>query len=122
MSNRKTIMNFRTQVTGVLSDPSFGGILTKWGMGGGTVTSAVGWLSRSGAAVFIGVVITVAGFIVNYLYQRRDYSLKKSKELREQKLSELQEKKLIDENRRAEEIHQLTLKRLMEGNISADSK
>ena len=122
MSNRKTIMNFRTQVTEVLSDPSFGGILTKWGMGGGTVTSAVGWLSSSGAAVLIGVVITVAGFIVNYLYQGRDYSLKKSKELREQKLSELQEKKLIDENRRAEEIHQLTLKRLMEGNISADSK
>ena len=122
MSNRKTIMNFRTQVTEVLSDPSFGGILTKWGMGGGTVTSAVGWLSSSGAAVLIGVVITVAGFIVNYLYQGRDYRLKKSKELREQKLSELQEKKLIDENRRAEEIHQLTLKRLMEGNISADSK
>lgn len=115
-------MNFRTQVTEVLTDTSIGGILTKWGMGGGMVTTALGWFSSSGAAVLIGSFITLAGFGLNYIYQCRENRRKDAKELREQTLAKLEEQKLIDDNRRAEEIHQITLKRLMEGNVSADTK
>lgn len=122
MTNRKTYMNFRTQVTEVLTDTSIGGILTKWGMGGGMVTTALGWFSSSGAAVLIGSFITLAGFGLNYIYQCRENRRKDAKELREQTLAKLEEQKLIDDNRRAEEIHQITLKRLMEGNVSADTK
>ena len=122
MTNRKTYMNFRTQVTEVLTDTTIGGILTKWGMGGGMVTSALGWFSSSGAAVLIGSFITLAGFGLNYIYQCRENRRKDAKELREQTLAKLEEQKLIEENRRAEEIHQLTLQRLREDNVSANSE
>ena len=122
MANRKTNMNFRTQAIEVLSDPSFGGILTKWWMGGGIVTSALGWFSSSGAAVLIGSFITLAGFGLNYIYQCRENKRKEAKELREQTLAKLEEQKLIDENRRAEEIHQVTLQKLREGTVSANSE
>lgn len=43
------------------------------GMGGGTLTSVVGWLMSDGAVAFIGVAVTVLGFIVNHIFQiRRD--------------------------------------------------
>ncbi len=44
---------------------------TKWGMVGGTMTTAYGWLSSAGTAVFVGVLVTILGFIISAVYQRR---------------------------------------------------
>lgn len=47
-----------------------GSTASKWTMGG-TLATTYGWLTSSGAAVLIGILVTVLGFIINYLYQRR---------------------------------------------------
>ena len=38
---------------------------------GGLFTSVYGWLTETGSAVFIGIVITVLGFLVNYYFQKK---------------------------------------------------
>ena len=38
---------------------------------GGLFTSIYGWLTQTGSAVFIGIVITILGFLVNYYYQKK---------------------------------------------------
>jgi len=38
---------------------------------GGLFTSLYGWLTQTGSAVFIGIVITILGFLVNYYFQRK---------------------------------------------------
>lgn len=42
-------------------------------MGGGAATSVLGWISSNEGIALIGLGITVAGFIVNFIFQfRRD--------------------------------------------------
>lgn len=42
-------------------------------MGGGAATSILGWISSNEGIALIGLGITVAGFIVNFIFQfRRD--------------------------------------------------
>lgn len=73
-------------------------VAMKYGMGGGTVAAVLGWLSSSAAAVLIGIVVTVLGFIVNYIFQRR-------REKREIRHAEFQRQLELSEERRREEWH-----------------
>src|SRR5690554_7663744 len=40
-------------------------------MGGGTISLILGYLSSSGFAVLLGIVLTILGFISNQYFQRR---------------------------------------------------
>ena len=70
---------------------------------GGMVTSVFGWLSSADAAVFIGVVITVLGFLVNFYFAR----LKTKREIA---LLLAQEKAQLRSEEREEELHRARLK------------
>lgn len=77
-------------------------IATRWGMGGGTATSIFGWLTSNSAAVLIGILVTIAGFILNYWFQQR-------REKREIEQLLFQREIALAEDRRKEEIHQAQL-------------
>lgn len=77
-------------------------IATRWGMGGGTATSIFGWLTSNGAAVLIGILVTIAGFILNYWFQRR-------RDKREYEHIQFQQELALAEERRKQEIHQAQL-------------
>lgn len=68
----------------------------KWGMGGGAATSIFGTLADNNVLVFVGVVTTALGFMVNLYYQYR-------------------------RNKRAEEAHKLQLQ-LIEAQIAHEQK
>lgn len=56
-----------------LNDFAVSSMTTKYGMGGGVVTSVIGWLSSNEAVILIGVLVTILGFIINLVFQvRRD--------------------------------------------------
>lgn len=52
-------------------DATVSTIATRWGMAGGAAGSVYGWLTSNGTAIFIGIVITFLGFVVNFYFQRR---------------------------------------------------
>lgn len=92
-------MSLRQYLTDdVVRETATASIATKWGMGGGTATSIFGWLTSNGAAVLIGIVVTVAGFILNYWFQRR-------RDTREIANIQFQHKLALAEEQRKQEIH-----------------
>lgn len=95
------------EATNRISEAAVTSVATKWGMGGGTATSIFGWLTSNGAAVFIGIVVTIAGFLVNYWFQRR-------REKREIADMDFQHKLALEEERRKEEMHQAQLAAIKE--------
>lgn len=74
-------------------------------MWGGSVTSVIGYLSTSSAAVLVGVIITVLGFIFSMYFQRKAH-IRQTEEWEIRKL--IAEK----EEARKEELHELQLKQL----------
>lgn len=68
------------------------------GMLGGNVTAILGFLSSSGFAVFVGTVVTIAGFISAHVFQRR-------RDAREARYAEADEK-------RKQELHLLQIREL----------
>ena len=85
-------------------------IASKYGMGGGMLTSILGWLSSSAAAVLIGVLVTCLGFIITVFYQWR-------RDKREQHEMDLREKIQLAEEQRNQELHQAKLEALRSGVI-----
>ena len=81
----------------------------KYGMGGGFLTYAYGWLTDTGNAVFVGVTATVVGLVVSTVCQYYKHK-------REARAAVLSEELLRKEEARREELHQLTL-RNMNGKI-----
>ena len=82
-------------------------------MWGGSVTSVIGYLSTSSAAVFIGVIITVLGFLFSMYFQRKAHI---------RQTEEWEIRKLIAEREEArkEEIHELRLKQLRNRDIKCE--
>lgn len=69
----------------LITDGSIANMTAKYGMGGGAVTSFIGWLSSSEAVILIGVIVTILGFLVNLMFQmRRDKRQKDRDELEKQ--------------------------------------
>ncbi len=88
-------MQIRERLTEVPIESLVSSVATKGGMGGGTVAAMYGWLTSSAAAVLIGILVTVAGFIVNFIYQRRrDNREEREQMVREQREAELHQARL----------------------------
>lgn len=88
-------------------DDSLGiNISNRWGMGGGFMTVLYGWLTDAGTAVFIGVVVTLAGFAMSYYFQRK-------RQVRERQEAELRKELLLKEERRKEELHKAKLQQIL---------
>ena len=83
---------------------------TKYGMGGGMVTSILGYLSSSGAAVLIGVMATILGCSLSAYYQRK-------RDRREQHEMDLRERLQLAEEKRHQELHEAKLEALRSGVI-----
>lgn len=77
-------------------------------MGGGVVTSVIGYLSSNGAAVLIGVLVTILGFIFSMYFQYRQGERNKEKWL-------IEKNQMLAEERRKEELHQHRLKQYEKG-------
>lgn len=88
-------------------------VATKWGMGGGTLAAVYGWVTHTGSAVFIGIVVTILGFAINWVYQQKrtkrerweaEERLKQNKEM-----IEFQKGIALAEEARKIEMHQAQL-------------
>lgn len=69
---------------------------------GGMFSSVYGWLTQTDSAIFIGIVVTMLGFVMNYIFQR-------SRSKRETSLWEEQLKAHLRAEERKEEIHKARL-------------
>ena len=87
------------------TDAAFSWIATKIGMAGGTLASIFGWFTSNGAAVFVGILMTVLGFVMNAWFQRR-------RDAREEAEAALRREHEIKREQRLEEMHQAQLEAL----------
>lgn len=108
-------MGVRDQFANAVTDAAVASTATKYGMGGGLATSIFGWLSSNGAAVLIGVVMTIAGFVVNYIYQRKRFRLAKEQREEESAMNLAEEARRNAEERRKQELHQARLDAIKTG-------
>lgn len=74
-------------------------------MGGGTISLILGYLSSSGFAVLLGIILTLLGFISTQYFQRRQ-------NLRNKEKWELERAQLKAEEERRKELHELQLARI----------
>ena len=78
------------------------------GMGGGAVTSIIGYMSSNGFAVLIGVLVTILGFLCSVYFQRRAH-------IRNREKWEMEKEQMKREEARKEELHQLKIQQLRKG-------
>lgn len=78
---------------------------TTWG---GLFGSIYGWLTQSDSAIFVGILVTIMGFCMNYFFQRR--KSKKEDQLFDQKLQAY-----LRAEERKEEIHAARLLAIKQG-------
>lgn len=88
-------------------------ISNKWGMGGGLMTVLYGWMTDAGTAVFVGIVITLAGFVMSYYFQRK-------RQNRERAEAELRKELLLRDEARKEELHQAQILIITQGRVGND--
>ena len=98
------------------TDATFSWIATKIGMAGGTLASVFGWFTSNGAAVFVGILITILGFVMNAWFQRRrdarELLYHQRKDAREEAETALHREHEIKREQRLEEMHQAQLEAL----------
>ncbi len=83
---------------------------SRYGMGGGMLTSLLGYFTSNGGAILVGILVTFAGFLVTVYYQRkRDY--------RETHEMTLREEFQLAEEERKQELHEAKLEALRSGII-----
>lgn len=80
-------------------------VANKYGMGGGFLTYAYGWMTDTQNAVFIGVIATIVGLIVSAVCQVYKHK-------REAHAAVLNEELARNEEARRKELHELTLRQL----------
>lgn len=85
-------------------------VATKWGMGGGTLSSVYGWVASNEAVILIGLFVTIAGFVINLIYQRK-------RDRREADEAELRKKLQEAEDRRREELHKAQMKAYLQPHV-----
>ena len=86
----------------VASDAVVSSIATKYGMAGGALATLYGWVTSSNVAVFLGIMATVLGFIINLVYQHRRH-------VREEAEAEFRRTMKMAEESRQIELHQAQL-------------
>lgn len=75
--------------------------------GGGFATVTFGWITSSSGIAAIGLFITVLGFTVNYIYQRK-------RDQREREIVALRAELELRDDRRKEELHNMHMRVLKE--------
>lgn len=93
----------RDTVQDLAADTVVTSVATKWGMGGGTIAVTFGWLTSNGLAVAIGILVTVLGFVINYIFQRR-------RDSREVEQRALDRQLALSEEKRRQELHEAQLR------------
>ncbi len=88
-----------------LNDIAIASMTTKYGMGGGVLTSLIGWLSSNEAVVIIGIIVTLLGFIINLIFQIK-------REKRQIKASILEEELMRKEDQRKQALFEEQMKQL----------
>jgi fucose permease len=89
-------------------DETLGTVVSnRLGMGGGFLTLFFGWLTTTNAAILIGIIVTIAGFIMSLYFQRKRH-------LREVADTALRVELLLKEDARKEELHALKIKEFTE--------
>lgn len=89
-------------------------ISNRWGMGGGFMTLMYGWLTDANTAIFIGVMVTIGGFLMSLYFQQR----RAAKERRE---AEFRMQLLLKEEDRKQELHLAKLQRMLNTNETSTS-
>ncbi len=92
-----------------LNDIAIASMTTKYGMGGGVLTSIIGWLSSNEAVVIVGVVVTILGFVINLIFQIR-------RDKRQIKAALLEEELLKKDDARKQAIFEEQIRQLKEQN------
>jgi 4-hydroxybenzoate polyprenyltransferase len=105
-TNSKPLGN-RMSLQDTAVDATVSSIASKWGMGGGTMASIFGWFTSNAAAVLIGILVTVLGFLINYYFQRR-------RDRRETEQIEFKRELQLAEERRRKELHEAQLAAIRE--------
>ncbi|UKL14819.1 holin class II [Stenotrophomonas phage C121] len=100
-------MRVRDAITGS-TDGLIASVASKYGMGGGLATSVYGWLSSGTTAVFIGVLVTIGGFVINLIFQRR-------RENREILATDARLRREEAEERRKQEMHEAQMEAIRHG-------
>lgn len=77
------------------------------------MTVLYGWMTDAGTAVFVGVVVTLAGFVMSYYFQRK-------RQIRERTEAALREELLLRDEARKEELHQAQLLIITQGRVGHD--
>ena len=90
-----------------INDATLANMTAKYGMGGGAVTSFIGWLSSSEAVILIGVIVTILGFLVNLIFQVR-------RDKRQRDRDDLEKQLLIAKEKREEKLFEEQMKQLKE--------
>lgn len=80
-------------------------VANKYGIAGGFLTYAYGWLTDTSNAVFVGVLATLAGLLVSVVCQVLKHK-------REARAAEVQEELARNEEARRRELHELTVNSL----------
>ena len=88
-----------------INDIAIASMTTKYGMGGGVLTSLIGWLSSNEAVVIIGIVVTLLGFIINLIFQIK-------REKRQIKASLLEEELMKKEDQRKQALFEEQMRQL----------
>lgn len=88
-------------------------ISNKVGLGGGFFTLMYGWLSDTNTAVFLGVVVTIVGFLMSLYFQRK-------KDIREKNESKTRHRLLLEEAQRNKELHEERMNRIRNGQRDVD--
>lgn len=88
-----------------INDIAIASMTTKYGMGGGVLTSLIGWLSSNEAVVIIGIIVTLLGFIINLIFQIK-------REKRQIKTSILEEELMRKEDQRKQALFEEQMRQL----------
>lgn len=88
-----------------INDIAIASMTTKYGMGGGVLTSLIGWLSSNEAVVIIGIIVTLLGFIINLIFQIK-------REKRQIKAALLEEELMKKEDQRKQALFEEQMKQL----------
>lgn len=84
---------------GTAPEAAVSSVATKWGMGGGTISSVYGWLASNEAVILVGLFVTVAGFVVNLIYQHKRHRRETDEALFRRNLEEAEEKRRVELHR-----------------------
>lgn len=102
MSRANSMSKLDTTSQIIAAEAAVTSAATKWGMGGGSLAAVYGWLTSSGAAMLIGIIATILGFVINAIYQQKRHR-------RESEEADFRRLIALAEERRRDEMHKAQL-------------